>query len=465
MLRPFYGQRLRWRACGRPFQCSTLQVPLDYAHPAQGTVGIAAVRLPAANGARRLGSLVVNPGGPGASGIDYARSGSSSFSPTLLRRFDIVGFDPRGVGASDPIVCLSDRQTDTFLATDASPDNPAEVAQLDEQAKLLARLCEQHSPRLLPHVGTRDVARDLDVLRAALGEATLNFLGKSYGTLLGATYAELFPRQVGRFVLDGAVDPALSDEQLSSDQAVSFDVALRAFVADCLRRRDCPVRGTPDQALARIRALLAQTDRRPLPSDEGRPVTQALATFGVVASLYDATFGWELLRQALEVAFDGDGSLLLYITDLYTSRDDKGHYTDNGNVAIYAVNCLDRASRATPTQLSARAARLRARVPEFGPDLAWSSLPCTYWRAPATDHPHPIAAAGARPILVVGTTGDPATPYHWAQALAGELDSGVLLTWVGNGHTAYDEGSSCVDSAVDAFLVAATVPPNGKTCR
>ncbi|NHC16132.1 alpha/beta hydrolase [Motilibacter deserti] len=459
----YYGQELDWGSCGESYQCAKLRVPVDYADPEGGDLELSVVRRPAGKKSERVGSLLVNPGGPGGSGIDYARS-AENFSTTLLTRFDIVGFDPRGVGTSSPIDCLSDEQTDTFLAVDASPDDAREEAAYAEQSRLLGEGCEARSGEVLPHVGTVDAAKDMDVLRAVLGDETLTYLGKSYGTYLGAVYAEQFPDKVGRFVLDGALDPTLTDEALNLGQAKGFETALTAFVDDCLQQEECPLTGGRDAGLAQVRGLLDDIDREPLRSDDGREVTQPLAALGLATGLYSKDF-WPYLEVAIADALDGDGTTLLTLTDAQTDRTEDGTYASNGNEVIYAVNCLDKPSDVTDLEAwRERAATAERAAPTFGALLGWSSLPCATWPARSDTGPHEIAAPGAAPILVVGTTRDPATPYEWAQGLAGQLESGRLLTFDGDGHTAYASGSRCVDEAVDAYLVEGTLPAEGARC-
>jgi pimeloyl-ACP methyl ester carboxylesterase len=460
-LTKFYDQKVRWQVCHDGFECAKIRVPVDYTAPTGASITLSAVRLPS-HGGTRLGSLLVNPGGPGVSGIGYALDASSRFSATLRKHYDIVGFDPRGVGESAPIRCLTDAQTDTFTALDGSPDNSAEEADLVSQAKLLGNRCEARNHALLPHVGTRDTARDLDVLRAVLGDDKLNFLGKSYGTYLGAIYAEMFPDRVGRLVLDGVVDPASDSAAQERSQALGFERALASFVDDCLRRSSCPLSGDRASALAQVSSILAKADSTPLRGS--RPVTQSLALLGVAYSMYVPSL-WEVLREGLAQAERGDGSTLLLIADVYLDRTAKGHYSTNSNDAIFAVSCLDRPETSDLAALRARAKDLAAIAPRFGAYIAWGSLPCGFWPVPAEGKAAPIRAAGAAPILVVGTTRDPATPYASAKKLAAELESGRLLTYVGDGHTAYEEGSRCIDDAVDAYLVDGTLPAVGTRCH
>jgi pimeloyl-ACP methyl ester carboxylesterase len=464
-LRGFYTQSLRWKACGDGFQCTTLRVPLDYDKPGGDEIRLAVVRLSAKDRQRRIGSLLMNPGGPGASGVDYARAAERVTSPALRQRFDVVGFDPRGVAQSTPVKCLNDKQLDTFLSIDGSPDSPAEEKALDTEAKFFSDQCEARSGQLLPHVNTRDAARDMDVLRAVLGDKQLYYLGKSYGTFLGATYAELFPANVGRVVLDGAIDPRTSATESARVQAGGFGVALKAFVADCVKRSGCPLGNDAGAAMRRIDGLLAQTDRSPLPATRDRVLTQALATLGIAVAMYDSQDGWPALRDALEMAFNGNGLGLLQLSDFYTDRGPNGRYRSNQNEAIYAVNCTDRPDVQSVAEIEAELPSFRKASPEFGEYIAWGSLPCVHWPAEPVTKPHAIRASGAEPILVVGTTRDPATPYVWAQGLADQLDSGVLLTYEADGHTAYRRSSSCIDDAVDRYLLQGMPPPDGTRCR
>jgi pimeloyl-ACP methyl ester carboxylesterase len=467
-LAAYYSQQLAWRDCesasGAPgFQCARLTVPVDYADPTGATTYLQLTRLPASGPGDRVGSLVVNPGGPGASGVEYAGYASAVLSQTVTARYDVVGFDPRGVGASDPVTCLTDKQTDAFLAADASPDTQAERDRLIALSRALARRCAERDPQLVAHMGTVDVARDLDVLRAALGDDRLHYLGKSYGTFLGAVYAEFFPGRVGRFVLDGALDPRSTTEQVNLGQAAGFELALGAFLDDCLGTTTCPVSGDPRTARDQLDGFLADVDAQPLPTGTPRRLTQALAVLGIVFALYDETY-WPQLRAALASGLTGDGSALLMLADAYAERLPSGRYRTNANDAIYAVNCLDRPSPQGPAEIDAALPRFDRASSLFGAYIAWSSLPCHYWPFPPQRRPHPVHAAGADPILVVGTVRDPATPYRWARALADELDSGVLLSYDGDGHTAYRRGSQCIDDAVDRFLVDGQPPEDGTTC-
>lgn len=461
----YYTQQLSWRACDQGIQCARLRVPLSYDNPGAAAISLALVRLRSSRQGDRIGSLVLNPGGPGGSGIDYGRAARSVTSQKLRNRFDIVGFDPRGVGDSSPIRCMTDRQTDAFIAADGSPDNAAEVASQVALSRAFALGCASRSSQLVGRIGTRDAARDVDILRAALGDKQLYWLGKSYGTFLGATYADLFPTHVGRMVLDGAVDPTLTNAALAKGQAAGFELALGRFVDNCLRQSDCPLSGNRATALARIDKFLADVDRKPLPTDQNRKLTQGLAVLAIVGSLYDSGQGWPDLRFGLTEAFRGDGSVLLSEADSYTDRNYDGHYNGNGNDALYAINALDRTDRPGVAQIQQLAREWKTVSPRFGEYLAWGNLPFAYWKVAPTNAPHPITAPGSPPIVVIGTRYDPATPYQWAQALAKQLSNGHFIGWNGDGHTAYLQGSKCVDAAVDSYLLTGAPPVSPLLCR
>jgi pimeloyl-ACP methyl ester carboxylesterase len=452
---------LAWTDCGGGFECATLRVPLAHRRPGE-QVGIAVIRLPASGGAgERIGSLVVNPGGPGASGVEYARAARVVLGAEVRKRFDVVGFDPRGVGRSAPVECLSDAELDAFVALDGTPDTAGERLALEEGARRFAEGCRRRSGRLLPHLGTVDVAHDLDLLRQALGERRLTYLGKSYGTLLGAVYASLFPGRVRAMVLDGALDPGGSRVRLGVEQAAGFERALRAYAEDCLAAGGCPFRNrTVGGAVQEVSGLLRRADERPLRGDGRRRVTQAVAVLGLLGPLYGRAL-WPELTETLRHAFQGDGALLLRNADQLTGRHDDGTYS-NETEANMAVNCADGPHPRQPATYGRNAAAARERAPRFGPYLVWSSLPCAYWPHPPALGP--LTAKGAAPILVIGTERDPATPYAWARRLAGELGSGVLLGYRGDGHTAYSSGSRCVDEVVEEYLVAGVAPEDGAVC-
>lgn len=460
-LTAYYRQRPTWRDCGGGFSCTEVRVPLDYRHPAADHLSLSVIRRKA--GGKRIGALLINPGGPGGSGVSYARAAASVVSPALRQRFDIVGFDPRGVGASDPVRCVPDSAIDAFLTSPPAPTTPAETAAAVRAATTIADGCRSRSARLLPHVGTLDAARDLDVLRGVLGDARLTYLGKSYGTYLGAKYASLFPTHIRALVLDGALDPSLSFAQLNAGQAAGFEMDLRDFLRYCGGARSCGSSYT--DAVSRVDALLSRMRSGPLPAPAApghRQLSYGEAIFGIADALYSEA-SWPSLSTALKEAFRGDGSGLLELSDQLADRDAHGHFS-NQLEANSAVNCLDRPSPRSLGAYVAAAASVRRTAPHFGPAIAWGSLICTYWPVPAVDRPGPVRAPGAPPILVVGTTRDPATPYAWAVSLSRQLP-GALLTYQADGHTAYRRGSACVDAAVDAYLISLRLPAAGTRCR
>ncbi len=463
-LASYYAQELAWAACDE-FECATLEVPLDYDDPTGDTIELAVLRVPA-TGDEPIGSLLVNPGGPGASGVRYARSGRVVTSD-VHERYHIVGFDPRGVGESAPIDCVDDADLDQLVAIDGAPSDEDELGRLRDAHQAFIEGCEQRSGELLPHVATVDVARDLDVLRAVLGDRSLHYLGKSYGTYIGAHYAELFPERVGRLVLDGAVDPSLSGSEFALGQAAGIERALDAYVSWCVEQNECPL--GPNERVARetLTALLDIIDDDPLPADDpSRPLTQPLAMLGILTPLYlPPEQGYELLTAALTEAQAGNGSVLMYLADRYLERDEDGTYATNQLEAFNAVHCVDRPNELDPAAIEESLEEFEDVSPTFGPFLAWGGLVCEQWPVEPVTTPAPVTAAGAEPILVVGTTGDLATPYEWAESLAEQLESGVLLTYEGFGHLAYlSAGSDCVDSAVDAYLLDGELPEEGEVC-
>jgi pimeloyl-ACP methyl ester carboxylesterase len=469
-LAQYYAQHLSWQPCDNGFQCARLAVPFDYAHPAGKRFSLPVVKLAAGDPdpkTRRVGALVINPGGPGGSGVSYALGARNEFPAALRARFDIVGFDPRGVAGSQPALqCMTGPQLDTFLAINDMPSNAAQLARIVTASKQYAARCQQNSGALLPYVGTENAARDMDVLRAALGQAKLTYLGKSYGTYLGAWYAQLFPHRVRALVLDGAFDPdtpALPDDMI---QAQGFQVALRAFATSCLAAAGCPL-GAPgssvEAAEGKVKALIVRANSRPLTSrlGNGQVADGAMLLNGVASALYSRAF-WPELKTGLADAFGGDGSVLLQLADLLLERNPNGTYANLVD-ADTAISCLDRPFPRSLAPWQAAARQATQAAPLFGAPIVWGNLTCAYW--PVKSYPLPvIRAAGAPPILVVGTLRDPATPYRWARALSSDLSSGVLLGWNGDGHTAYGEGSSCVDTIVNDYFVSLKVPRSGMVC-
>lgn len=464
-LERFYTQTLTWSRCSGG-ECATLEVPIDYANPGGETIGISVFRAAASSKNKRIGALVVNPGGPGGSGVDYAKAADFIVGRAVRDAFDIVGFDPRGVGASAPVDCVSDDGLDAWLGGDPTPDDPAERTAYTKSSEQFAADCMANGGPVVRHVSTVEAAKDMDVLRAALGEPKLTYLGKSYGTFLGATYAGLFPTRVGRMVLDGAIAPDLSSEEINAGQAEGFERATRAWAQACVDDGNCPLGGSADEVVRGVADLLRTLDTQPL-STTGDPsipkLTEGWAAYGIAAAMYDQGM-WGTLTDALVAARKGQGADLIELAQRYADRNPGGGYNGNLMEAIYAVNCLDKPEVASIPAHEAAEEKARAKAPTWAPFLMWSSVTCAFWPTQPAPAPAPITAPGAPPIVVVGTTRDPATPYEWAVRLADQLSSGVLLSFDGDGHTAYTRSNRCVDDAIDDFYVKGTVPKDGLTC-
>lgn len=454
---------LKWIDCGSGFQCSTVQVPLDYAHPEAGTIGIAISRKPATDSVRRIGSLLTNPGGPGASGINYLRDDVATYTH-LNTRFDLIGFDPRGIGQSVPVRCLDARQEDEYNALDSVLDDPVEKQAGIDAAKAFAAGCKLRSGSLLAFIDTVSVARDMDVIRSALGDQKLTYLGFSYGTLLGQHYAHLFPTHVRALALDGVVDPAMSANDSLYGQIVGFESNLQAFYADCRARKTsnppCNYARAGDPE-TKLMDLMQRLDSNPMPV-KNRSLTRALAVIGVLQMLYVPTY-WPYLDQSLTQADRGNGALLLAFSDLYLGRKADGTY-DNQMDASSAVGCVDRPVPLDVAAYDALGTKFASASALFGPAFQYSNLVCAYWPVKPKGKVGPITADGAPPILLVGGTNDPTTPYASAQAVNKALARSVLLTREGNGHVSYSQ-SSCAKQAIDAYLIDLTVPLAGTVCK
>ena len=456
----FYNQDIAWEACGDG-ECADIWVPLDYDDPDGQAITVKAKRQLAGDESSRKGSLLINPGGPGGSGIDYL--GFIDLDSSITDVYDVIGFDPRGVATSTPVDCISDEQLDAYVASDPTPDTAAEVQQFQDFWSTLTDGCVANSGPLLEHVSTVEVAKDMDVIRALVGDDKLTYFGASYGTYIGATYAALFPDKVGRLVLDGAVDPLSEPRENAINQAAGFDVALTAYLEDCVASGDCPLGDSVDGARDRLIQLFEEIDADPLPTGDGREVTEGLAFLGVVVPLYSRDT-WPYLTTALNEAVDGNGDTLLLLADAYTKRTPDGTYPSNSLEVQSAVNCLDHPEDATLEEIEAGGSDFTEEAPVFGQAAQWWPYACSNWPVQSTEPQPDFSAEGAAPILVVGTTRDPATPYEQSVKLAEELDSGVLLSRDGDGHTAYGAGNSCIDDAINTYLVEGTPPTDGKEC-
>ncbi len=463
-LRPFYTQVLEWEPCNDGFGCATATAPLDWENPGEGEIELALVRQVATG--ERLGSLLVNPGGPGGSGYDFVvDSIDYAVGAPLREHFDVVGFDPRGVGRSSAVACYDAAQTDQYLYDIV----PAERGS-DEWINLVGaaeaefgEACSENTGELLGEVDTVSAARDLDLLRAILGDEQLNYLGYSYGTFLGATYAELYPDKVGRLVLDGALDPSASNAEVTRAQAVGFEKALRAYLQDCLSGSECPFDGSVDASMDEVGRLLASVDASPLRGSDGRMVGADTLLTAIIYPLYSPE-SWPYLSEMFESVMFGEADMALSFADAYNGRNEDGTYRDNSTEAFNAVNCLDYTYQSDVAVMREEAAMIAEAAPVIGPYFGYGDLGCDHWPYQSDREREQIHAQGAAPILVVGTTGDPATPYEWAVALAEQLESGVLVSYDGEGHTAYNKSNACVNGAVESYLIDGTVPASDPMC-
>jgi len=482
-VQPYYEQTITWGVCAdgsfesfqgidssdaSEYQCAFLKAPLDWANPDGDQISLAlAIHRSGVSGAP---ALFVNPGGPGGSVVSalpyYAAQG---IGEAVVDAYDIVALDPRGVGASTPVFCMTDQEKDEHnAAEDASPDDSPQsaIAELEESTRALADGCRERSGSLFEHIDTVSAARDFDMVRAVLGQETFNLLGYSYGSFLGATYAELFPEHVGRFVLDGALDPSLSVDEVSALQMRGLDASLQQWIADCATQASCPMGRTKDEGVATVRSFLGSLTGAPLKTDDpARPLTEGLAVTALTGSMYN-TQRWPQLTQAFAAAWQkGDGTAMLAIADTMNSRLPDGTYADNSADAINAINNLDYEPEGTAEEWAARASALKGELVILGRYVGYPSALVSAWPTRHADR-HAITAQGAAPIVVIGTTHDPATPYTMAQGLSGQLASGVLVSVEGWNHTAYRRGANqCVVKAVEDYLVKGTVPADGLMCR
>lgn len=463
----YYAQVLQWGPCpgaDTRLQCARLTVPRDYDNPGAGDITLAVNRsLPRSGDTAK--ALVINPGGPGAPGTAFTGYVARVLAPEVAAQQVIVGFDPRGTGASQPLDCLTDRQLTRWLLTDATPDTPDEQSTLMSRAGQISIGCLTRSPTMARFVGTEQTVQDMDVLRAALGQERLNYLGFSYGTYLGIRYAEEFPDLVGAMVLDGPVDPQLDAVGWSKGQADGFQLALTRFAADCAGRADCPFVGDANAVLSGLDGFLRGLDDKPLKTRSAEALVQSQALNAVFASMYTPQ-SWGSLRRGLSTAVRGDGTALQTIANQAADRVGPASYSTNMQEAFLGIACWD----APPTPGQATMARLAtqwardAQVPEIARAMAWGMAPCTKWYGHQPWAPAPAPTTTTAPILILGTRYDPATPYSWAVSLHGQLPTSRLITWEGDGHTAYGNGSTCVDSMVRDFLLTGQQIRSDITC-
>ena len=480
-LESFYSQKVEWYDCVATagveksadrtgFQCAKVTVPLDYSQPDGQTIEIA-MKKHLATGSVRQGTLFMNPGGPGGSGVDNVGAMATTTFAGVQKAYDIIGFDPRGVGSSTAITCSTDAEAKAMEGVSPVDGAGAPVAfekraaVMSERFKQLEADCASRTKptELLDHVDTVSVARDLDVLRALSGDQKLNYTGFSYGTYLGATYAELFPANTGRLVLDGALDPSLSYSERRQGQALGFERALRNYVAWCQSGQSCPLTGDTDAGVKQVGDVFTSANQSPVPSsDPNRPVTGEEMKRIVGFVLYFPESSWSAVSEALgQVINEHDASAFRAMADQIAAQP---QVNAGANIGI---NCLDYRVEGDMATWTAQSKELERIAPRFATVTEAGDLGCQAWGHTGTQSSKALHAKGAAPILVIGTTGDPATPYEWAEALADQLDSGQLLTWEGNGHAAYTNSGHgpCVTQAVDTYLLTGTMPKKGLTCH
>lgn len=466
-LAPFTNQQVNWRPCAASTFCARVSVPLNYEDPAGQTIELA-IRTTVASGRQSPVSdaefLFINPGGPGAGATDFVTYFASLVAPEISARFNIIGVDPRGVGDSTPVECMTGVQTSTWLRTNPTPRTAAEQRSFMTAAARISPGCMRMSPTIAPYVGTEQAVRDFDVIRAALGQPKLNWFGYSYGTQLGTAYAELYPDRVGLMVLDGAVDPALDAMEISRDQSRGFQSALRRYAQDCAARK-CSLGRTSAAVLASVNHVLRTLEKRSLPVSDGPKLVRAEAITAVFFGMYSPDL-WDPLTHALTRARGGDGTALSQLAAAATDRTGPNSYSSNLNSAFFAINCWD--LPATPDHHgladSARGWSRGAVVPALAEAMSWLNAPCSQWFGHSAQSPAPAQSSTEAPILIVGTQFDPATPYTWAKALHASLPTSALLTFEGDGHTAYGAGSRCIDARVEQYLLTAALPAAGATC-
>ena len=461
-LKPFYEQQLKWTDCGGAL-CTKVQVPLDYSHPENATTQLNVVKVNAQ--VDRLGSLFVNPGGPGGSGFDYAKSAAQTFTGDVIRNFDLIGVDPRGVATSSPIRCLTDAQIDQLVSAVVDPKSPRELTQVAAQSRLPASSCQKYADPDFMFMSTENVAKDFDIVRTAVGDERFNYIGKSYGTSIGVKYAELFPTRVGRMVLDGVLPINESLENVTKEQALGFEEAFADFTNDCAQRSDCPYSGAGAQVAQQLRDLFSQLDKTPMTGSDGRSITGAFVRSAVLSYLYFPETDYPRLRDALnQLVKSNDPEPLVMLADERNGRQTDGHYRYNSFDSYFAVTCLDRQFQKSAAQVEVLARQLDMSAATFGKSLAWGLLPCSGWPATGVEATKVQVASSIAPVLIVSRTSDPATPVDWAQTLHEEIPHSGLITWDSRGHTAYLQGSDCIDTAVDRYLVNGTLPKANVQC-
>lgn len=457
-LQKFYDQEADWSECGK-FECAEVEVPLNYEEPDAATIKIFMKRRPASGA--KLGSLFLNPGGPGGSGADMLASLDAYLSQEIQDAYDVIGFDPRGVGKSSPVKCLDDAELGRLMDASYSGTPEEQQAAREKDLKILTDGCQKRSGEILPFVGTEQAARDMDVMRAVVGDPLLNYLGFSYGTFLGAQYRELFPENTGRMILDGAVDSSLGAARMSAEQSDGFEVELRRFVEYCQSRENCPLEGSVDDGLTQIRAWIDEAKENPFEGKGDRKVNDSILINGLITTMYDDTYWNYTISAFREMKDHRDANLFLTLSDLTNGRNSDGSFESNMFEANIAINCADYPA-ATQEEIDAAIDHTKGNT-VLGTTFTESDT-CKFWPASPDTVPGLFTGKGGAPVVVVGTKYDPATPLAWAESMADALDSAVLVTYEGDGHTAYSRGGKCVQEPLDNYLLTGEVPRDGLTC-
>ena len=445
-------------------ECGMLSVPVDYSKPDGDVAQIAMIRFKATG--QKIGSLVVNPGGPGKSGVETAASMAATLPQSVRERFDLVGFDPRGVANSAPAAwCNSDADNDRLRADPTVEYTPEGVAHIENENKAFVQRClDKMGKEFLANLGTANVAKDLDAIRVGLGDQKLTYLGYSYGTRIGALYAEAYPDKVRAMILDGAVDPNADQIEEEIRQAAAFQKAFDNYAADCANSPDCPLGTDPAKAVDVYKSLVEPLVKNPAKTKDPRGLSYSDGIVGTILPLYSPSL-WRHLTQALSELKDGTGDTMLAMADMYMGRDAKGHYNNSTDVRV-AVNCMDKPHITDRAKVVDEDRRTREVAPfmSYGEFTGLAPLDtCAFWPVPATGDQHEIKVTGLPPILVVSTTNDPATPYQAGVDLAQQL-GGTLLTFDGTQHTVVFQGNTCVDDIAARYLVDVTVPPPNTRC-
>ena len=443
-LKEFQNQELKWQNCYGNFECSTLLVPVDYDKITTDVFHLKVIRFKATDQRQKLGALIVNPGGPGASAFDYAYNAENIVSAAIREKYDIVGFDQRGVGQSDPIRCLTDKETDEMLAGPMIADTPENQRKMIENAKFFASKCKKAASYKLGHLSTFESAKDMELLRLALSEPKVNYLGKSYGTYLGTLYASLYPTKVGKMILDGAIDPLISIQEQNLAQANGFELALNQFLAE---NKFSKVMILDLFKKLRIEPLWTKTERK---------LNDSLAILGIASALYDDLTGWPKLARALNQALLGDGSLLLELSDEYSGRSQTGKYFSNENDIAPIISCLDWPNSFETVPNITTYQKFVTVAPIFGPFLAANGILCKYLLPNVIHINSNLNIQVTSRVMIIGTTRDPATPNDWAIALSRKFPNSMLLIFDSDGHTGISRGNKCVDTFAESYLFKLT---------